>query len=969
MRRVISILLIALVGLFAFTFVSYAQNKATINGTVIDSLTRESLPGANVYLEGTSIGGITDPEGKFSISSIPAGKYVVIVSYIGYDKHMVSVNLKAGEILEKDFNMQYSGGTKLDEVIVTAQAKGQVKAINQQLNASSMMNVVAAERIQELPDANAAESLGRLPGVALKRSGGEGSSVVIRGLSPKYTKIMIDGVEMPSTSSYDRSSNLSMISPFSLDGIEVVKSPTAEQDADFIGGMVNFKLRSAPKGFHSDILIEGSYNNLKNTYNDYNIVGSVSNRFFKDKFGIFLMGNMERRNRSANTQNWGLGLKAPYNEDLTPYNPYEQYSYNLSDVLRERIRKGGTLVLDYVIPDGRITFSNMLNIGQTNKETQTERYYIPKFQGSHDMFLTTGISHYNTTVMTNVLRYEQSVSRFNLDAYASHSYTSTDGVSRSFDSRNPLNPVVDSTGIPNFYDYIATSTRTNGITDDNSESYQRQYEAGANIEWNFSLSSQVSGKLKAGGKIRLRDKRYNTDRWIASWNEHSNIRPDLRAEFPQIGGEGDEFIKYEHLVDENYAPHEFLKGEFTLGPRAMVDLLDPIADYLKNVYHVKYPDAMNYTIHKPDSRINDYNGDEFWTAAYFLADINITSKLTIIPGIRYEHNQTTYTALFANADWIVGSPLQIYDTNTTTRKNGFWLPNLQMKYEPVDWVQIRFGYSNTLARPNYFSIIPRTVVTSKNTITQNNFYLKPERSQNLDFMVSFKENHIGLFTLGAFAKNIEDKILSAPPRYMFDASEYYLDSAKYSGYLVSTQFNNEYMTYVKGLEFDLQTVFWFLPGPLKGLVLNTNYTYTNSNAKYKTTKVDKRMDPNTFLTVITNVDSFFVDRLVDQPTHVINVSLGYDYKGFSARVSMNYQSDMFRGISLYPEGRRYSKGVTRWDLAIKQSLPVKGLQLYANVNNISAVIEEDLQGTATRWPVHKEYYGTTVTLGLRWRIQ
>lgn len=949
---------------------SYAQKRASVEGTIIDSNTGESLPGANVYLEGTSIGGITTSDGSYSITGISEGSYVLIVSYIGYDNIRESLEIRSGEVLQKDIELSYSGGFDLEGIVITAQAKGQVKAINQQLNAQSMMNVVAAERIQELPDANAAEALGRLPGVALKRSGGEGSSVVIRGLSPKYTKIMIDGVEMPSTSSGDRSSSLGMISPFSLGGIEVIKSPTAEQDADFIGGMVNFKLRTAEEGFHTDLLAEGSYNTLKDTYNDYNFVGNIGKRFFDNKFGVFLQANLERRNRSANTQNWGYGRKAPYDWELSPNNLYEPYSNYLSDVLRERKRAGATLVLDYVLKGGKITFSNMINQGQTNKETQTERYYIPAYQGNHDMFLSTGILHDQTTVMTNVLRYEQSVSRFNLEGHLSHSYSGSDGVSRSIGSRNPLNPEdLDDTGVPNYYNYVPSSTRANGLSDNNSEQYQRQFEAAANVEMAFSISSQINGKLKMGGKLRTRYKEYDAESWNASWNEHENIRTDLRTEFTELGGEPDEQFKYEHLMDNNYIPHEFLKGDFTLGPRLMVDLIDPMADYLKNVYHANYPDAMNYTQQKPNSRMNDYHGNESWAAAFLLADISITSKLSIIPGIRYEQNQTTYTSLFLNADWIVGSPVQIYDTVTTSRQNGYWLPNLQMKYEPMDWLQLRFGYSNTLARPNYTSLTPRTVVTSTNTITQNEFNLRPEQSRNFDFMVSIKQNHLGLFTMGAFVKNIEDKILSAPARYMFDASEYHLDSAKYSGYLISTQFNNENTTYVKGLEFDLQTVFWFLPGPLKGLVLNTNYTFTHSESKYKTTEIDKRMDPNTFLTTITNIDSFFVDRLVDQPGHVVNVSLGYDYKGFSVRVSMNYQSDMFRGISLFPEERRYSQGLMRWDLAIKQSLPVPGLQVYANVNNITGVIETDVMGTASRLPVHNEFYGTTFTLGLRWRLQ
>ena len=73
-----------------------------------------------------------------------------------------------------------------EEVTVTAQARGKMDAINKQLNSSSIVNIVSADRIQELPDAKAAESVARVPGVSIKREGGEGNKVVIRGVSPKY---------------------------------------------------------------------------------------------------------------------------------------------------------------------------------------------------------------------------------------------------------------------------------------------------------------------------------------------------------------------------------------------------------------------------------------------------------------------------------------------------------------------------------------------------------------------------------------------------------------------------------------------------------------------------------------------------------------------------------------------------------------------------------------------------------------
>src|SRR3972149_1951540 len=69
-----------------------------------------------------------------------------------------------------------------EAVVITAQMRGQLAAINQQITAKTIVNVVSEEKIKELPDANAAEAIGRLPGVSLLRSGGEGNRVILRGM-------------------------------------------------------------------------------------------------------------------------------------------------------------------------------------------------------------------------------------------------------------------------------------------------------------------------------------------------------------------------------------------------------------------------------------------------------------------------------------------------------------------------------------------------------------------------------------------------------------------------------------------------------------------------------------------------------------------------------------------------------------------------------------------------------------------
>ncbi len=177
----------------------------------------------------------------------------------------VTIEVKDGGTIKHDFKLT-AVGVEGEEVVVTAQAAGQKEAINRQLSSMPIVNIVSRARIQELPDANAAESVSRLPGVSLIRTGGEGSKVVIRGLSPQYNQVTVDGVELPSNvtsqnvitggggalestgnSIGDRGADLSMISSSMLNGIEVTKAITPDMDATLLGGVVNFGLRKAQK--------------------------------------------------------------------------------------------------------------------------------------------------------------------------------------------------------------------------------------------------------------------------------------------------------------------------------------------------------------------------------------------------------------------------------------------------------------------------------------------------------------------------------------------------------------------------------------------------------------------------------------------------------------------------------------------------------------------------------------------------
>ena len=213
--------------------VLFAQS-ITIEGIVKDKKTQKSLIGANVFIVGTSIGTSTDGYGKYKLSNVNLGSYTLKASYIGYQEVEIDMDLTSAENITQDFELSYVS-LQGEAIEVTAQARGQIDAINEQIKAKSIKNIVSSDRIQELPDANAAETVARIPGVSIRREGGEGNKVIIRGLSPKYNKVMVDGTNLASTDPDNRSTDLSMISQYMLEGIEVTKAGTPDQEGHVIG--------------------------------------------------------------------------------------------------------------------------------------------------------------------------------------------------------------------------------------------------------------------------------------------------------------------------------------------------------------------------------------------------------------------------------------------------------------------------------------------------------------------------------------------------------------------------------------------------------------------------------------------------------------------------------------------------------------------------------------------------------------
>lgn len=958
-----------------------------IQGKATDATNGEPLPGVTIQLEGTSIGAATDLNGNYDILHVPAGSYTVKASYVGYKTLTVKVLLKNGEQLREDIKM-HAVGIAAKEVVVTAQASGQNAAINQQLTSNKVVNIVSSARIQSLPDANAAESVGRLPGISLVRSGGEATQVVIRGLQPQYNSITIDGVPIPPTDPNDRGTNLSMISSNMLKGIEVYKTVTPDMDAAVLGGTVNFEIREAKPSSSGapliSLLAQGGYNNLVNTYNDYKFVGSIEKRFLDNRFGVFVQGIVQRQNLSSDQFGATYYIPNIAKADQIALSSMDLYFYP-----REEQRYDGTLTLDYKLPDGKIDFVNLVSHGNTNTEYHNESYDIGG-NGSgvtgNDILYGTQYSPSTLNVITDILDYKQTISSYRLHARLSHSYSENISPNNWFVQFEQTSAGTGT--IPAAENPVLIARAAAKLTDPaqlfwqnmstwTSFNKQRNIIGSIDIERPFNLSDMLSITLKGGGMYEYTDRYYNYDQ--GNGNLYGGFAGTFRSEiltaFPWMtqGSQGldptgSQNFPYTMFMDPGMKFGDFLNGNYLMNSSVNTGLVTSLMNEIKilgqNIQPGQTGGVNAYLPNVFASQSADYTGNEYRSAGYIMATINIGQQITLIPGVRYQGLKTSYTAAqFLNASAPDPYPLpQPHTDSTKTEYHGYWLPDVSLKYDPISGLSIRAAYTNTLAYPEFNQIIPIMDVYS-NSVTWNNYALKPAQSHNYDLEVSVYNNSIGLLAVNPFLKEIDN--------LMFSQSTFIVDPSKYpgiptytKGFALTTYINNPYTVNLWGIEAEWQTHFWYLPNPFKGLVLNVNYTHIFSRAKYPyTITTTGGYPPKT-----THTDTFYVDRLLQQPDNVVNLSIGYDYGRFSVLASMIFQSQVFNATSRESSLRSNKANYVRWDLVINQGLPWFGLQAFLNLNNLNSANDIYLV-RGSGFPDSESDYGMTANLGLRWRLE
>ncbi len=987
---------------FLFFISSFSYAQSTLKGVVVDSLTQETLVGATVFLVGTSLGSACDIEGEYRITNIPDGKYNVRVSYVGYKTKFVEMSFRNRQVIEMYFQLT-ADAIEGKTIVVSAQAFGQAAAINQQISSNTIVNIISEQKIKELPDVNAAESIGRLPGVSILRSGGEANKVILRGLSDRYTSVTIDGVRMAATDVSSRGLDLSTISQSSLAGIELYKALTPDKDADAIAGSINLVSKKAPAIRELDVIAKGNYNQLMQSLSQYDFSFKYGDRFFDNLFGVQLNGNLENKIRSNER------IDLDYDQTINNQTDYEINNFKLHFTDELRKRSGFGILLDYATPDeGSIKLNTVFNSTSRDYIRHSRDYpagggtggtvtYSYRDREQEIRTFNTALTGDNNLLdmkFTWGLAFAQSNGEFPYDYeinFLEPSILNSAGMRSA--PRPKTNPEVI---IPFAYNNFNASTlySANYITQENLEKEKSAY---LNVSRKYNLSDLFSGELKAGSKYKSKSRSNISSLsyapyYLGYWQPYTKQDDGTIVAKNLSGSLFDAFFQrfLKNPINNSVSFSEFLNSNpdkrdmydlYSMYPLINRDKLRQWYDLNKNGID-KNGKIKEYNL-DPSEKANYYDITESITSFYLMNTLNMGQEITFIAGVRVESEDNFYKSKYSPIQ-TGGFPIPPDASRDTsaTFKQTIVLPNFHLNFKPTEFLSIRLAAYKALSRPDfnsrlnsYFAWRPGSTNFTKQLLLGNP-KLKTAQGWNFEINTSIYGNDIGLVSISAFYKEIKDMYhilsgLNTSGNVMIERLGLDWKTLHTGTYALTVPYNSPRPTKVWGFEFEHQINFRFLPGLLKNIVLSYNASIVRSEtyliaAKTDTVKYFQPPFPFPFFRYEERPIEV-KQQLESQPKFFGNISLGYDIYGFSFRISLFHQSEY--NISFTPTGRgdQIRNPYTRIDLALKQQI-TENIAAMLNISNLTDIKEENtIFNRVNGYKIlnTSERYGTTVDFGIK----
>lgn len=956
-------------GIFAAVMVTAAASnsfgqagRGTLTGTVTDAAD-SSLQGAQITLLPGTVSALSDAQGQFTLPALTAGEYTLNVTYSGFAISTRKITIVGGQVARANVTLQISSNVE-GVMVYAGRQGGEVEAINRTFNADNIINVLPADVITSLPNANVADAIGRLPGVTLERDEGEGKYVKIRGTEPRLTNTTLDGVRIASPETV-RQIKLDLIPADLVESVQINKTLQANMEGDGIGGSVDLRTKSAED--RPTIILEslGGYTPIIGGRPKYQFDGTLGRRFLEGKkLGALLSGSYD----------WnGLGIN-----DVEP-GPAYAGTYDLRDYRYYRNRRGFGGTLDYRLSDTSSIFlkglySHFDNFGD-------DWIYTPTINSFADATtLTQGGLDGNVTftalrrrpvqdigglqlgghqlIRRSALSWdlESSVGRTRDDGYSVAHFSPLadanplNNVQYNLDVSNPLLPHLNVQNGVNIFD--PTKYFYTGQTVQNLYSPEVDLGLGGSLITPYTFAGHAS-TFEFGGRFRNEHKFENQN----TRNYYPNI-------YPVVGGHIKPFEDASTAMTNflgDFQDPNYYGGNYKFGPTVEYDKV--------RAFGAQSDRGINDTVG------NSFNQIEKVSAGYLMNSTNL-GKARVVLGVRFENtsenNKGYLGARNANA---VGSV-----PNIITSSYLDVLPSASVRYGITPSSGIRFVYGRGLSRPNFSDLVPYQKVSSsgsaRTTVSEGNPGLKAEYADNFDVLYESTLPGTGLLQGGVFYKRLSNPIVGtqtlapANPALTGNNNPYLL-----------TQTINAGSAYVYGLEIAFQQHFTYLPGMLNGLGVSANYGFTASQAKLPAYIDASVIQPGEISGPNRGTEGAN-PALIGQAPNSYNFSPTYDKKGLSLRLGMTYNQANIANYQYTtdnngpitqggngggpkgPNGDQYFYSHMQIDLQGTYQLP-KGFTVVAYGLNLNNEVFGFYNGS-TPYTVQREFYKPTFGGGLRW---
>lgn len=728
----------------SMALVSYSQ-EARVFGIVYDKEFQEPLAFANVIVKELGTGATTDFDGAYEILLQP-GVYTIEFSYLGFETILVS-DVVIGANDDQELNISLAPSAEaLDEVVITVDAlrSTEQSVLAVQKRSANLLDGISSQNFKKIGANDIANAVKNVPGVSVQG----GKYVYVRGLGDRYTKSIVNGMDIPGLDP-DRNSLQMDIFPTSLiDQVIVLKSATADQPADFTGGIVDIVTKDIPSSKVRSFSVSSSYNSLMSLRDDF----LTSQNSSSDWLGI----DDGLRDLPVDRL-----IKTPQPSEQNPI--LTEYTSQFNSRLAAKIDNS---FLNFRVG---YTEGNQFNVGNKKLGFLTSFSYAQNYE-HYENFET---NFYIKSADKQA--YELRASELTYGPRSANSVLASGILGLSLKgerSKYKLQALHLQNGQSNAAIYESQS-----LIYSSNEQKKDVLEYNQRAVTNFLLSGShffLDGKLNADWKISPtfnsnadKDVRYTPYRVDdgefsiepSETGDPSRIWRDLK-EYSYVGRLDlkytSEFIGKPLTLKAGsfytFKERDYYIANFALRFRGRVsDIATGDPDLLlqpSNYWDVQ--DNLGLYYENDSGVINEFNSNQTVIANYFSAEFNLTEALRSVFGIRHEFYTQRYTGIDQNG-------ISFNDEKIISSMDFYPSANLILSLN--DNTNLRGSFSKTIARPSFKEASNVTIFDPvSNIVYLGNLDIRPSYIDNFDLRYEVFPDNGEIFAISAFYKNFTDPI-------------------------------------------------------------------------------------------------------------------------------------------------------------------------------------------------------------------